>query len=288
MEFPMDIEPKILDAIRIITIANNLPGPSAASTLQRMGASVTKLEPPGGDFLEKLCPSWYASLNEGKEILRLDLKSPSGMARLEAMLESCDLLITSIRPSSLRHLSLDWPNVHCRYPRLCQVAIVGYSSREQNRAGHDLTYVASSGLLSPPSLPRMLLADVVGAQRAVSSALALLYAREKGHGAGYAEVSLIRGAEIAAESLRYGLTAPNGILGGGLPQYNLYETRLGWIALAALEPHFWESFTRELGIPDAGVTCDDLRKLFLRQSASEWEEWATRHDIPIVAVQEWV
>ena len=134
----------------------------------------------------------------------------------------------------------------------------------------------------------MLLADVMGAQRAVSSALALLYAREKGYGAGYAVVSLFRGAEIAAESLSYGLTAPNGILGGGLPQYNLYETRLGWIALAALEPHFWESFTRELGIPDVGTTCDDLRKVFLRQSASEWEEWATHRDIPIVAVHEWV
>ena len=66
----MDFEHKILDTIRIITIANNVPGPSAASTLLRMGASVTKLEPPSGDFLEKLCPSWYASLNEGKEILR--------------------------------------------------------------------------------------------------------------------------------------------------------------------------------------------------------------------------
>jgi alpha-methylacyl-CoA racemase len=282
----MNIDPKILDTIRIITIANNVPGPSAASTLLRMGASITKIEPPGGDFLEKLCPSWYESLNEGQEILRLDLKSAPGIAKLEALLESCDLLITSIRPSALKRLSLDWPTLHCRHPRLCHVAIVGFSSPEQNRAGHDLTYMASFGILSPPGLPRTLLADVMGAQRSVSSALALLYAREKGHGAGYAEVSLSRGAEIAAESLRYGLTAPNGILGGGLPQYNLYETRLGWIALAALEPHFWERFTRELGIPDVGTTCDDLREVFLRQSASEWEEWATCRDIPIVALHE--
>jgi len=284
----MDTEPKILDSIRIITLANNVPGPSAAATLLHMGASVTKLEPPSGDFLEKLCPSWYASLNEGVEVLRLNLKSPDGMARLEGMLESCDLLITSIRPSSLQHLSLDWPSIHRRYPRLCQVAIVGYCAGERNRAGHDLTYAAPFGLLSPPGLPRMLVADVVGAQRAVSSALALLYAREKGLGAGYSEVSLIRGAEIAAESLRYGLTAPNGILGGGLPRYNLYETRLGWIALAALEPHFWDTFTRVLGLPDEGTTFDDLQKIFRKQSAMEWEEWGACHDIPIVAVKEWV
>lgn len=284
----MNIGPDILDTIKIITIANNVPGPSAASTLLRMGASVTKIESPGGDFLETLCPSWYESLNEGQEILRLDLKSASGLAELEAMLERCDLLITSFRPSALERLSLDWPTLHSRHPRLCHVAIVGFSAPEQNKAGHDLTYLASYGILSPPGLPRTLLADVMGAQRAVSSALALLYAREKGRGAGYAEVSLNRGAEIAAESLRFGLTAPDGILGGGLPQYNLYETRLGWVALAALEPHFWERFTRELGIPDAGITCDDLREVFLKRSAAEWEEWATLHDIPIVAVQEGV
>jgi crotonobetainyl-CoA:carnitine CoA-transferase CaiB-like acyl-CoA transferase len=284
----MNTRTEILDTIKIVTLATNLPGPAAASTLLRMGASVTKVEPPGGDFLEKLCPSWYESLRAGQEVRRLDVKTKQGLAELEAMLAGSDVLITSMRPSSLEHLSLDWQSVHPRHPHLCHVAIVGYDSPDRNRAGHDLTYLAPFGPLSPPNLPRTLLADLVGAERTVSSALALLYTREKGLGAGYAEVSLARSAEIAAEPLRYGLTLPNGLLGGGLPHYNLYETRQGWVALAALEPHFWDRLTDELGIPTVDATYDDLQKVFLTRFASEWEKWATQYDIPIVAVHEWM
>jgi crotonobetainyl-CoA:carnitine CoA-transferase CaiB-like acyl-CoA transferase len=283
----MNTKTDVLDTIRIITLATNLPGPAAASRLLRMGASVTKIEPPGGDFLKKLCPSWYESLSAGQEIRRLDLKTKPGFAELEAMLEGCDLLITSMRPSSLEHLSLDWKAVHCRHPHMCHVAIVGYDSPDRNRAGHDLTYLAPFGLLIPPNLPRTLLADLVGTERTVSSALCLLYAREKGRGAGYAEVSLARCAEIATEPLRYGLTVPNGMLGGGLPHYNIYETRRGWIALAALEPHFWDRLTQEFAIPKVEATYGDLQKVFMTLTAPEWEEWATHRDIPIVAVHEW-
>src|SRR4030042_3409072 len=124
----MNSEQKILDSIRIITTAMNVPGPAAASTLLRMGAAVTKIEPPGGDFLEKLSPSWYKSLSAGQEIQRLDLKTARGLADLEAMLKNEDLLITSMRPSALKHLSLVWTSVHSRHPNLCHVEIVGYAS----------------------------------------------------------------------------------------------------------------------------------------------------------------
>ncbi len=283
----MTVNTEILQSTRIISLATNLPGPAAASRLLRMGASVTKIEPPGGDFLERICPSWYESLSAGQEVRRLDLKTKPGFDELEAMLEDSDLLITSMRPSSLEHLSLDWSALNRSHPRLCHVAIVGYVSPDRNRAGHDLTYLAPFGLLIPPSLPRTLLADLIGAERTVSSALGLLYAREKGHGAGYAEVSLARCAEIATEPLRYGLTVPGGLLGGGLPHYNLYETRRGWIAIAALEPHFLDRLVVELGIPKDNATHDDFRTVFMTRSAAEWEDWATRNDIPIVAVREW-
>jgi len=277
----------ILESIRVISIAMNVPGPAAAATLLNMGAKVTKIEPPGGDFLEKLSPSWYEDLAAGQEILRIDLKTAHGLAELEALLTSGDLLITSTRHSALKRLSLDWETLHSRHPRLCHVEIVGYAAPDEDKAGHDLTYMAATGLLTPPILPRTLLADMVGAERTTSSALALLFAREKGLGARHAVVSLSSGAEILAEPLRHGLTAANGILGGGLPRYNLYETDQGWIALAALEQHFWDRLTHALGIPDIGTTSDDLQKIFLSRTASEWEEWAAGLDIPIVAVQEW-
>jgi len=279
---------KILDSIRVITTAMNVPGPTAAAALLAMGAKVTKVEPPGGDFLEKLSPSWYAALAAGQDIQRIDLKTAQGLAELEAMLADGDLLITSMRHSALKRLSLDWAALHSRHPRVCHVEIVGHATPDENKAGHDLTYMATTGLLTPPILPRTLLADMVGAERATSSALSLLFARERGLGAGHAEVALSHGAEILAEPLRHGLTATNGILGGALPRYNLYETRQGWIALAALEQHFWDRLTSELGLANTATTCDDLQKVFLSRSAAQWEEWAAGLDIPIVAVREWI
>ncbi len=281
----MKSEQKPLDGIKVVSIALNAPGPVAAAKLYRMGASVTKVEPPDGDLLAKLCPPWYESLCAGQMVIRLDLKTTSGRAEIGALLEESDLFLTSMRPSALNHLSLDWPAVNSRYPRLCQVAIVGYVSPDQNKAGHDLTYLAPLGLLSPPHLPRTLPVDLAGAERAVSSALALLYARERGRGAGYTEVALIEGAEIFAEPLRYGITAPGGMLGGGLPQYNLYETRQGWIAVAALEPHFWHRLTSELGTNQANTTYEELRKVFLTKTAPEWDAWAALHDLPVAAVK---
>ncbi len=275
----------ILESIRVISTAMNVPGPAAAAALLGMGAKVTKVEPPGGDFLERLSPSWYESLAAGQEVRRIDLKTAAGLAELDELFTGGDLLITSMRHSALKRLSLDWDALHSRHPRLCHVEIVGHAAPDGDKAGHDLTYMATTGLLTPPILPRTLLADMVGAERTVSSALALLLARERGLGAGHAEVALSDGAEILAEPLRHGLTAANGILGGRLPHYNLYETHQGWIALAALEQHFWERLTSELGIRSADTTCDELQRVFLTRSASEWEEWAAELDIPIVEVR---
>jgi crotonobetainyl-CoA:carnitine CoA-transferase CaiB-like acyl-CoA transferase len=281
----MEMESGLLKGIQVVNLASNIPGPGAAARLLAMGASVLKVEPPQGDPFERLCASWYRELCVGQEIRRMDLKWPEGRAELEARLVDCDLLITSIRPSALGRLSLEWTRLHAAHPRLCQVAIVGFPAPNQDRAGHDLTYAAAAGLVSPPRLPSTLVADLMGVDRTVSSALALLFGRERGLGGGFAEVALEDGAQFAADPLRHGLTAPGGILGGGLPHYNLYRTREGWIALAALEPHFWSRLTQELGIPEATSTPEDLQRAFLSRDAGEWEAWAVSLDLPLVALR---
>jgi alpha-methylacyl-CoA racemase len=274
-----------LKDIKVVSLALNVPGPAAAIRLSRLGASVTKIEPPGGEPFAQWCPPWYETLCAGQRVLCLDLKSVRGLDEMKGLLEETDLFLTSIRPSALDQLSLGWTGIHSRHPRLCQVAIVGYPSPNQNKVGHDLNYQAAFGLLSPPHIPRTLLADLAGAERAVSSAMALLYARERGFGAGYAEVTLSESADIFAEPLRYGITAPGGLLGGGLPQYNLYETRQGWIAVAALEEHFQHRLAKELGFDRSNISHEEFQEIFVTKTAVEWEVWATALDLPIAAVR---
>src|SRR6185436_1381290 len=97
----------LLEGIRVVTIAQNLPGPLAAARLRQAGASVVKIEPPSGDPFLPLSPAWHAEMHEGIAIERLDLKSDSGRARILALLENAHLLIASQRPSTLKRLGLD-------------------------------------------------------------------------------------------------------------------------------------------------------------------------------------
>lgn len=287
---PSDAHPP-LHGVRVVCLAVYVPAPLAAGRLRDLGACVTKIEPAAGDPLVGMSASWYAELNAGFDVVRLDVKQPAGRDRLDALLADADVLLTATRPDSLARLGLGWDALHARHPRLCHVAVVGHAGAHAARPGHDLTYQAEAGLVAPPHMPRTLLADVAGAERAASAALALLLARGRGGRAGRAgraEVSLADVAERFAAPFRHGLTAPGGILGGAAPAYALYPARDGWVAVGALEPHFRERLCRELDIAPAGepaALAALLAERLSRRDAMEWEAWAVARDLPLAAVR---
>ncbi|MGH3089928.1 MAG: CoA transferase [Rubrobacteraceae bacterium] len=273
-----------LKGTAVLTLAVNVPGPAAASRLREFGAAITKVEPPNGDPLAGHNPSWYEALATGQEVVTLDLKDPRGRGELSSLLADSDLLLTSSRPAALARLGLSWAKLREEYPRLSQVAIVGHPAPRENEPGHDLTYLAGYGLLTPPDLPRTLLADLAGAERAVSAALGLVLGRERGFGTGCVEVPLSEAAEFFAEPQRRGVTRPGDVLGGGLPGYNLYRSSDAWIAVAALEAHFLEKLLSELKLEKADK--EKMEKIFAEHPARWWEDWAADRDLPITSVGE--
>jgi crotonobetainyl-CoA:carnitine CoA-transferase CaiB-like acyl-CoA transferase len=273
-----------LSGIRVVSIAVNLPGPVATSLLRDLGATIVKIEPLTGDPLSGVAPDWYGSLCSGMEVLRFDLKASGGRERLNDLLAAADILITSSRPASLHRLGLGWPDLHGRHPQLCHVAIVGFPPPREDLAGHDVNYQAEAGLVTPPAMPRSLVADIAGAQRAAIAALELLFARERRGQAGYAQVALADCARLFAEPFRHRLTAPTGPLGGTDAAYNLYPARDGWVAVGALEPHLRLALARELG-----VDIEDryaVAQALLSRSAVEWQQWAETRGLPLAAVRE--
>ena len=276
--------PKVLQGTRLVTLAQNVPGPAAASRLQDLGTSVVKIEPPNGDPLASANPAWYGALTARQKVVQLDLKDASDLACLDEYLAEADMLLTSSRPGSLARLGLGPEEMRVKYPRLCYVAITGYPAPYEDAPGHDLTYLAEWGMLSPPDMPRTLLADLAGAERAVSATLALLLDRAQGRGGGYDEVALSEAAAFFAGPLRYGITKPGAPLGGGFPGYGLYEARDGWISVAALERHFWERLLLELDLEDA--TREDLEEAFVQKTTKEWEQWARERDLPLAALRD--
>src|SRR5262249_42046992 len=111
----------------------------------------------------------------------------------------------------------------------------------------------------------------------------LVVARERTGRGGTSSVALADVARDLAQPLREGLTAPDGVLGGGLAGYNLYATAEGWIALAALEPRFFQHLADALAISPA--TPERLSAKFAERTAREWEQWACANDVPLVAVR---
>jgi crotonobetainyl-CoA:carnitine CoA-transferase CaiB-like acyl-CoA transferase len=273
-----------LAGVRVTCIAVYVPALSAAQRLRASGAEVVAVEPPQGDPLETLAPSWYRRLHEGVTTRRLDLKSPAGAREVAELLAATDVLFIALRPSAAKRLGLDWATLHATHPALCVVAITGHAPPHAEIPGHDLTYQAARGLVAPPAMPRTVLADLAGAERAAYAATTLLFARERSGLGGHHDVSLEEALAPFAEPLELGVTGSAGPLGGALPSYGMYAARDGWIAVAALEPHFWRRLCDALGADGAELDREALTQAFAERSVAHWVAWAHERDLPLAAV----
>ena len=281
-------------AFTVVSLAPNLPGPLAARRLAELGGDVTKVEAPSGDPMAQYCPQYYEEMTETQSIVALNLKDSKGMTALQELLVDADILLTSQRPAALERMGLGWEDLHARFPRLSQVAIVGHAGEDADVAGHDLTYQADAGTLSRdvegnPIMPRIPVADMAGSERAVVEAMAALYETHITGEGTYREVALAGMAEVFGEPARFGLMT-DGLLGGSLPQYSLYPAAEGWVAVALLEPHFVNGFMQavaadELASEPGDVSAQALADLFATKPAQWWEAWARKHGLPITAVK---
>lgn len=273
-----------LEGVRVLSIAINLPGPAAAARLAAQGAMVTTVLPPGGDPLEHHAPRYFEALHAGQEIERIDLKDQAGRARLEGLLAEADVFVTSSRPAALVRLALDHASVSGRHTHVCQIDIVGHPGEQAELAGHDLTYQAGAGLVRDGRLPATLVVDLAGAERAAGEAAAALVQRARTGRGCRREVALSDVADTMAGPATHGLTSSGGLLGGGLPAYEVYAAGRGHVALAALEPHFTARLLTALGIAPEDLTRERLAEVFAGRSAEEWQRWADERDIPLAAV----
>ena len=287
---------KPLASVRILSLALNLPGPAALMRCRRMGAACTKIEPPAGDPMRHYNPGAYGEMHEGVNVLVADLKTQDGQAAAHQELARTDILLTSFRPSAMKKLGLDWPQLHARYPSLCQVAIVGGPGAQAEVPGHDLTYLAEHGLVPGMDLPATLFADMGGSLMAAEAVLqaALLQAgRSAGSGkphpeGQYFEVALANAAGYLALPRHWGLTDPQGAVGGAHAGYRVYACKDGRVAVAALEPHFAASLCK---LADAGS--GDMKAMFEPSTRAAIERYlgsktraeidalAREHDLPI-------
>jgi alpha-methylacyl-CoA racemase len=287
---------RVLQGFRVLSLALNLPGPAALMRCRQLGATCVKLEPPAGDPMGHYNPAAYAHLHDGVKVLPADLKTDDGQKVLHRELGKADVLLTSFRPSAFAKLGLEWKQLHTLYPQLSQVAIVGAPGERAEEPGHDLTYLADSGLVPGLELPATLYADMSGSLVASEAVLqAALVRNERYGGSGdnhpqgvFIEVALSSAASYLALPRAWGLTAPAGSVGGAHAGYNVYSCSDGRVAVAALEPHFAAALCKAAGVAGSDIramhlpaTRDAIATFFATQSCTQLEELARRRDIPM-------
>lgn len=279
-----------LAGVRVLSLALNLPGPAALLRCRSMGAACTKFEPPAGDPMAHYNATAYAALHEGVRVEKVDLKTEAGQARLHAELARTDVLLTSFRPSALAKLGLDAASLRQRHPALSQVAIVGAPGARAEEPGHDLTYLAESGLVTGTELPPTLFADMGGALLASEAVLqATLQARTSAAAPGvHLEVTLNASADWLALPRTWGLTRPEGTVGGAHAGYRVYRCTDGRVAIAALEPHFAARLCEAAGLPSRDMfdaaTHEALAAWARTRTRAELEAMARERDVPLLTL----
>lgn len=285
-----------LQGIRILSLALNLPGPAALLRCHQMGAICTKLEPTpaegttSADPMALYCPGAYDDLHRGVRVLHANLKTDEGQLLLQQELLVTDVLITSFRPAALTKLGVDWETLHARYPQLCMVRIQGdLDTDAANLPGHDLTYQAAAGLVSPGHLPTSLHADMAGALGGSEAVLQTLFERSRTNQGAVRDVGLAQAAQWLAQPLHWGLTTPDGDVGGAHAGYRVYPTADGHVAVAALEPHFARQLCAAAGLNTDGSpatmraasTHAQIAQFLQRTAGTDLEQLAIERDIPL-------
>jgi alpha-methylacyl-CoA racemase len=304
-----------LTGVRVLDLSRLLPGAFATLMFAEMGAEVIKIEDPkGGDPMRHLPPLvngrgiYDLLLNRGKKSVALDLRQPESRTTLDRLVASSDVVIESFRPATARRLGVSGGEIRARHPRVIHCAITGYGQTGPyaDLPGHDLNYVAVSGMLAadrpdPTDLPRMFIADVGGgAMSAVVGVLAALVGRSRTGEGGTIDVSM-------HEAMLYWVMLPGAkdfVEGaeGELPTfgkhacYNVYKTKDGlFIALGALEAKFWLAFCAGIGRDDLAARhlttradqtalLAEVRGIFQTKTRDEWLAFFQGHDVCLTPV----
>ncbi len=251
-----------LSGVRILSLAEQFPGPYATLLLADLGADVILVERPGVGDPSRRFPGLFASLNRNKRSVALDLKSESGRADFLRLVDSADVVLEGFRPGVMARLKLDAPTLRARKPGLIYASIssFGQTGPDTAGAGHDLSIQAAAGMVDVPPgqeastpLPVLPLADIASAMFAAFGIVSALFARSR-HGQGVQiDVSML-------DSLVSWMTPflvppmnglPTRILPPEDPGYGVFATADGrQITLSiAGEDHMWDALCRLLGLP---------------------------------------
>ena len=315
-----------LVGLRILDLTRLLPGPLGTMLMADMGAEVIKIERPDSPDYVRVFPPHingesanYIAFNRSKRSVFLDYQTTGGRDKFLDLVKTADVVVEQFRPGYLDTLGIGYETARAINPRIIYVSVTGFGQTGPyaHLAGHDLNYLALSGVLGltganpaeVPAIPGVQVADIAGGSyMSVVATLAALYARERTGEGQHVDVSMTDAVMPLLSAVYASYAGTNGELpgrgelplSGGLPNYGVYRCQKRadkpneYVALGTLEPKFWQKFCRLIDKPDwmelpqtlaqVAELKRQIQVVFLEKDRDEWARFGVQHDIPITPV----
>ena len=315
-----------LAGLKVLDFSTLLPGPYATQLLADMGAEVLRVEAFGRADLARNMPPFvtkgisaiHATLNRNKQSLGLNLKKPEAVNIVRQLVEEYDVVIEQFRPGVMQRFGLGYDDLKAINPKVIYCSITGYGQTGplKDRAGHDINYLALSGLASysgrketGPVLSGTQLADIAGgSHHAVMGIMAAVIQRQTTGEGQFIDVSMTDcafalNAMSGAAGLASGSSPQAGgeMLNGGI-FYDYYQTRdERWFSVGSLEPQFAMGLFQALEHPEWAVRAadmspksqselkQDIQGVFSLRTFDEWKAVFNQFDVcvePVLTLQE--
>jgi alpha-methylacyl-CoA racemase len=289
-----------LEGIKIIEFAGIGPAPFGAMMLADMGADVIRIERPKDQVSSlEVNLGRHDILGRNRRVLHVDMKSDEGKILLKSLIEKADGLIEGFRPGVMEKMGLGPEDCAKLNPKLVFGRMTGWGQTGAlaKQAGHDINYLAVSGVLdmmgnpgeAPTTTPTMVGDMGGGAMFLAFGMLAgILSAKNTGEGQ-VVDAAIIDGSALLssvvwsiASKYHWGERGTN-LLDGGAHFYGTYVCSNGkYISVGALEPKFYEAFLYKLGLnfesefdeqmnpQNWGVLKEKLAKIFAAKPRDYW------------------
>jgi len=264
-----------LEGVRVLDLSRYAPGLFASRLLGDFGAEVVSVEAPKEE--ESDFPLYPASrartagtnpLFRHRRSIVVDMRQTAGLHVVQDLIARSDVVLEGFRPGIADRIGVGFETSRRLNPAIVYCSLTGYGQHgeQARRPGHDLNYVAESGLLShiahgdeAPGIPSNFAADLAGGSLAAAFGIsAALHGARRTGTAQYVDVSMVRSI-MTMLSLLSGMqqvgnpdpAGGSGLLNGAAPFYRTYRTSDGkFIAVGAMEPKFYTELCTRLGRPD--------------------------------------
>lgn len=318
-----------LDGLKILDFSQLLPGPLATMYLADHGAEVLHVDSPmmnsslaakprvEAEGASKNFSANHCYLGRNKKSICLDMKKPGATDIIYELVKEYDVVLEQFRPGAADRMGIGYEQLKKVNPNIIYCSLTGYGQTGPDAlaAGHDINYIAKSGIMSfngnaeGPVLYDVKLADVCsGTLPTIISILMAVYYRANTGKGQYIDISMtdnVIGGLLGPTGAAYLVNMAQGkdaqppyagmLLNGG-SLYDFYKTKDGrFLSVGGVEPKFFANFCNAIGKPElaeGGIwplknpgAKDEVKEVIASKTLAEWNEIFAGVDACVAPVQ---